>query len=117
MKKNLKNKVVKTMATILTAVIFLMSGGYTVVANMFGFSKGNNKDLMMNEENNSESILSVSLIESKEIKKDSKYQYQYNKVEDEYLIDGIVTTEVITQEENINRLIRKRKKETQERIK
>lgn len=108
MRRNVKTKIIKRTASILTATIILVSGGYTAVANMFGFSKGSNKNQMMNKTNDTKPISSVNTTKETEI--ESKYQYKY-KPEEKYLRDGIETTEAITQEENINRLIRKKRKE------
>ena len=47
-----------------------------------------------------------------------KYQYQYSDInsQEKDILYNLETTEPTSQEENINRLIRKRKKETKENI-
>ena len=116
MKRTLKTKITKRIASILSATIILTSGGYTIVANMFGIRKNNNKILISEENNNTKTISSIETMNENKSSQENKYRYKYIEPEYKYLIDTPKTMEAISQEENINRLIRKRKKETQEKI-
>ena len=116
MKRTLKTKITKRIASILSATIILTSGGYTIVDNMFGLTKNNNKILISKESNNKKIISSNEITNKNKSLQENKYRYKYIETEYKYLIDTPKTMEAISQEENINRLIRKRKKETQEKI-
>ena len=116
MKRILKLKITKRIASILSTIIILISGGYTVVANMIGLRKSNNKILISEESNNKKIISSIETMNKNKSLQENKYRYKYIEPEYKYLIDTPKTMEAISQEENINRLIRKRKKETQEKI-
>lgn len=83
---------------------------------MFGLQKINKKN-QINKEKKYLKIISNSKLINKDIfLEETKYQYKYNSPEENYFIVKFETTEAINQEENINRLIRKRKKETQEKL-
>lgn len=51
MKRTLKTGIIKKTASILTATIIFTSGGYTVIANMFGLQKNNNKNQIGEKKN------------------------------------------------------------------
>ena len=83
---------------------------------MFGITKNNNKILKNEESNNTKTISSIETTNENKSSQENKYRYKYTESEYKYLIDIPKTTKAISQEENINRLIRKRKKETQEKV-
>ena len=116
MKRTLKTRIIKKTASILTATIIFTSGGYTAIANMFGSQKNNNKNQIGEEKEYSKTISNTVSINKDLISKQNKYQYKYNSPEENYFMINFETIEPISQKENINRLIRKRKKETQEKL-
>ena len=116
MKRTLKARIIKKTASILTATIIFASGGYTAIANMFGLQKNNNKNQIVEEINHSKTISNSETTNKTIESEETKYQYKYNLSEENYSMIKFETTEAISQDENINRLIRKRKKETQEKL-
>jgi len=116
MKITLKIRIIKRIASILSAIIILTSGGYTIVANTFGLTKKNSKIIIDEENKNKKTISSIETINENKYSQENKYRYKYTESEYKYLLDTPKTMEAISQEENINRLIRKRKKETQEKV-
>ena len=116
MRRTLKTRIIKRTASVLTATIIFASGGLTLVVNMFGLSKNNNKNQIGEKINDSKTISNSESINETTESKETKYQYKYKKTEENQFIIKLETTEAINQEENINRLIRKRRKETQEKL-
>lgn len=110
MKRTLKTRIIKRIASFLTATILLISGGYTALANMFGLNKNNDRILINEERDNQKIIWDVEKTNKKTFPQEKRYQYKYTSPEEKYLIDSPKTTETISHGENINRLIRKRKK-------
>jgi len=115
-KKAYKTRIVKRIASILTTITILISGGYTAVANMFGLNKNKNKILINEERDNQKIIWDVEKTNKNTFPQEKRYQYKYTSPEEKYLNDTPKTTETISHGENINRLIRKRKKITHEKI-
>ena len=137
MKNNIKHKMIKGTASVLATTIILISGGYQNILNILGIEKDNQKNdssispktnifKISEQTKNKETVHEIKLntnqiitVKNTNIKQQNKrYQYQYSDInsQEKYFLYELKTTEPITQEENINRLIRKRKKETKEKI-
>ena len=137
MKKNIKQRIIKGTSSVLAATIILISGGYQTITKILGIEKNNQRDILSNnqrtntfkileqtkkQENEHEIKLNINQIiteENTNIKQENKkYQYQYSDInsQEKDILYNLETTEPTSQEENINRLIRKRKKETKENI-
>jgi len=125
MKKRFKTKLKKTTAAILVAITLIASGGYKVITNIFGIHKKDNKTIDFSSVVEEGNPRVTNIIEgrpnnielTKMAPKTKNYQYKHTPqyFQKEKTMFEIETTEAISQTENINRLIRKRRKETREK--
>lgn len=126
MKKRFTTKVRKTTASILVAITILASGGYTAITNIFGINKKDDRILDFDktaEQNNSQftdnidnRTINQNSLKSNIETKNYQYKYAPQYFQKEKPIFEIETTEAISQTENINKLIRKRRKSTIEKV-